>query len=95
MFRAWNADVINMTTVPEVILAKELGMSYSCIAMVTDYDCWKDDVEAVDAQHVLKVISENVERVRTLFVEVVKYMGNQDWSDLIKKNKVWMIILNF
>ena len=95
MFRAWNADVINMTTVPEVILAKELGMSYSCIAMVTDYDCWKDDVEAVDAQHVLKVISENVERVRTLFVEIVKYMGNQDWSDLIKKNKVWMIILNF
>ena len=31
-------------------------MSYNAIAMVTDYDCWKDDTEAVDAQHVLKVI---------------------------------------
>ena len=63
-------------------------MSYNAIAMVTDYDCWKDDTEAVDAQHVLKVISENVERVRTLFVQAVKLIGQQDWSDVIKSNQV-------
>ncbi len=88
MFRSWKADVINMTTVPEVVLAKELGISYACIAMVTDFDCWKDDVEAVDAQHVMKVIGENVERVRCLFVQVIKHMGSKDWSDVITKNKV-------
>jgi len=87
MFRSWKADVINMTTVPEVVLAKELGMSYNAIAMVTDYDCWKDDTEAVDAQHVLKVIKENVERVRDLFVQAVKFIGQQDWADVIKSNQ--------
>ena len=88
MFRSWKADIINMTTVPEVVLAKELGMSYSCIAMVTDYDCWKDDVKAVDAQHVLKIIANNVERVRALFVQAVKHIGQQDWSEVIKANQV-------
>lgn len=47
MFRSWGADVINMTTVPEAILAKEAGMSYASIAMATDYDCWKEHEEAV------------------------------------------------
>ena len=87
MFRSWNADIINMTTVPEVVLAKELGMSYTCIAMVTDYDCWKDNTEAVDVQDVLKVMAQNVERVRTLFVQAVKFIGEQDWSEIIDENK--------
>lgn len=43
LFRQWGGDVINMTTVPEVILAKELGLCYAAIAMATDYDCWKED----------------------------------------------------
>lgn len=47
MFRSWGADVINMTTVPEVILAREAGMSYASVAMATDYDCWKEHEEAV------------------------------------------------
>jgi len=87
MFRSWKADVINMTTVPEVVLAKELGVSYSCIAMVTDYDCWKDDTEPVDVPQVLKVIAQNVERVRSLFVQVVKKIGEEDWSEMIKSNQ--------
>lgn len=45
MFRSWGADLINMTTVPEVVLAKEAGLSYASIAMVTDYDCWRDTSE--------------------------------------------------
>ncbi|XP_077004149.1 S-methyl-5'-thioadenosine phosphorylase isoform X2 [Tamandua tetradactyla] len=46
MFRTWGADVINMTTVPEVVLAKEAGICYASIAMATDYDCWKEHEEA-------------------------------------------------
>ena len=70
-------------------------MSYNAIAMVTDYDCWKDDTEAVDAQHVLKVIKENVERVRDLFVQAVKFIGQQDWADVIKSNQVIFLIAIF
>lgn len=50
MFRQWGADVINMTTVPEVVLAKEAGLSYASIAMATDYDCWKEHEEAVSGR---------------------------------------------
>ena len=70
-------------------------MSYNAIAMVTDYDCWKDDTEAVDAQHVLKVIKENVERVRALFVQAVKFIGQHDWEDVIKSNQVIFLIAIF
>uniref|UniRef100_G1NA62 Nucleoside phosphorylase domain-containing protein n=1 Tax=Meleagris gallopavo TaxID=9103 RepID=G1NA62_MELGA len=63
MFRSWGADVINMTTVPEVILAKEAGMSYASIAMATDYDCWKEHEERVLKQEqnvVTSLISMNL-----------------------------------
>lgn len=50
MFRQWGADVINMTTVPEVVLAKEAGLCYASIAMATDYDCWKEHEEAVSGR---------------------------------------------
>ncbi|MBI3985647.1 MAG: S-methyl-5'-thioadenosine phosphorylase, partial [Lentisphaerae bacterium] len=43
MFRAWGADIINMSTCPEVILANEAGIPYQAIAMSTDYDCWKEN----------------------------------------------------
>ncbi|MCL4152759.1 UNVERIFIED_CONTAM: hypothetical protein GTU68_036856, partial [Idotea baltica] len=52
MFRLWGADVINMTTVPEVILARELGLCYAAIAMATDYDCWREG-EHVNVERVL------------------------------------------
>ncbi|MCP4399460.1 MAG: MTAP family purine nucleoside phosphorylase [bacterium] len=43
MFRAWGADVINMTNAPETILANEAGIPYAAVAISTDYDCWKSD----------------------------------------------------
>ena len=76
-----------------ILFLIELGISYSCIAMVTDYDCWKDDTEPVDVPQVLKVIAQNVERVRSLFVQVVKKIGEEDWSEMIKSNQVILIYL--
>ena len=43
--------MINMTTVPEVVLAKEAGLLYAAIALATDYDCWREDEEAVSMIH--------------------------------------------
>uniref|UniRef100_A0A8C8TKN5 S-methyl-5'-thioadenosine phosphorylase n=1 Tax=Peromyscus maniculatus bairdii TaxID=230844 RepID=A0A8C8TKN5_PERMB len=53
IFRTWGADVINMTTVPEVVLAKEAGICYASIVIATDYDCWKEHEEAVCAVKLL------------------------------------------
>ncbi len=60
MFRQFS-DIIGMTLVPEVNLADELGMCYSVIATVTDYDVWS--TKPVDAAEVFRVMKENEERV--------------------------------
>ena len=71
MFRMWGADVINMSTAPEAILANELGVPYAAIAMSTDYDCWKIDEPPVTWGDVLKVFNQNVSRVIELLVHTI------------------------
>ena len=71
MFRAWGADIINMSLAPEVILAREMGIPYAAIAMSTDYDCWKQDESPVSWEDVLDVFSRNVDRVLHLLLEVI------------------------
>ncbi len=71
MFRTWGADVINMSTAPEAILANELGIPYAAIALSTDYDCWKTDEIAVTWGEVLKVFNLNVENVVNLLKETI------------------------
>ena len=57
IYRSFGADVIGMTNVPEAYLAKEAGIAYATIAMVTDYDCWKE--EHCTVEEIMKVMSEN------------------------------------
>jgi len=71
MFRAWGADIINMSTCPEVILANELGIPYQTVAMSTDYDCWKDDEEPVTFEMVMKRMKENADKVINLIIKSV------------------------
>jgi len=70
MFRSWGADVINMSTVPEVVLARESGMHYASIAMSTDYDCWKKS-ERVDVNMVIKTMNKNVDKVVKLILKII------------------------
>jgi len=71
MFRLWGADVINMSTAPEAIMANELGIPYAAIAMSTDYDCWKTDEAPVTWGEVLKVFNQNVNHVIDLLVHTI------------------------
>jgi 5'-methylthioadenosine phosphorylase len=71
MFRAWGADVINMSVAPECILANELGIPYAAIALSTDYDCWKTDEEPVSWEEVLQVFKQNVEKVIRLLTKTI------------------------
>lgn len=63
MFRSWGADLINMSTAPEAILANELGIPYAAIAMSTDYDCWKTDIEPVSMDAIFAVFKSNANKV--------------------------------
>ncbi len=71
LFRSWKADVINMSTVPEVVLAREAGLCYATAVMSTDYDCWRESEEAVDIQIVLKTFKKNAENVIKLFLKTI------------------------
>ncbi len=71
MFRAWGADVINMSTVPEVILAREAGICYQTIAMSTDYDCWKEGEEPVTWDMILSIMSKNADNVKKLILKTI------------------------
>lgn len=71
MFRAWGADVINMSVAPECILANEVGLPYAAVAMSTDYDCWKDDEAPVEWEEILKVFKQNVEKVTSLLISTI------------------------
>jgi 5'-methylthioadenosine phosphorylase len=57
IYRGFGASVIGMTNVPEAFLAKEAGMAYATVAMVTDYDCWKD--EHCTVQEIMDVMKSN------------------------------------
>lgn len=72
MFRILGADLINMSTVPEVSLANELGIPYQSIAMVTDYDCWKDNEEAVTYDMVMSTMKENADKVKQLLIKMAE-----------------------
>ncbi|MGD9665276.1 MAG: S-methyl-5'-thioadenosine phosphorylase [Novosphingobium sp.] len=60
LYRQWGADVIGMTAMPEARLAREAELPYAILAMVTDYDCWRETGESVDAASVFAVMRENV-----------------------------------
>lgn len=68
MFRLWGADIINMSTAPEVTLANELQIPYAAIAMSTDYDCWKTDEAPVSMEAVFEVFHQNAKNVTDLLL---------------------------
>ncbi len=63
MFRAWGADLINMSTAPEAALANELDIPYAAIAMSTDYDSWKAEEAGVNMEAVFAVFKANAKKV--------------------------------
>ena len=80
MFRGWGADVINMSTVPEVNLAREQKMHYATVAMSTDYDCWHDGEESVTWEMILATMKKNAHNVIDLFCGVIPQIA--DYNDV-------------
>lgn len=68
LYRAWGADVINMTTAPEAILANEVGTPYAAIAICTDYDSWRTDIKPPTPDEIMEILSENAESM----IELIK-----------------------
>jgi 5'-methylthioadenosine phosphorylase len=72
LYRAWGMDLIGMTSLQEAKLAREAEICYAVLAMVTDYDCWHADHEAVTVNQVLEYLSRNVENSRRILLQAVR-----------------------
>ena len=70
LYRSWGCDVIGMTNMPEAKLAREAELCYASVSMVTDFDCWHPDHEAVTVEAVIKVLLSNAEHARHMLKNV-------------------------
>jgi 5'-methylthioadenosine phosphorylase len=61
LYRSWGADVIGMTNLQEAKLAREAEICYATMAMVTDYDCWREGHDAVTVEEIIAVSQKNAE----------------------------------
>jgi 5'-methylthioadenosine phosphorylase len=75
LYRSWGCSVIGMTNMPEAKLAREAEMCYATVAMVTDFDCWHPDHDAVTVEQVVKVLFGNADKARALVRAVVPALG--------------------
>ena len=71
-YQARGADVIGMTGATEAKLAREAEISYATVAMVTDYDCWHEEHEAVDVAAVIKVMSDNADNAARVVARTLR-----------------------
>jgi 5'-methylthioadenosine phosphorylase len=75
LYRSWKCDVIGMTNMPEAKLAREAEICYATVAMVTDYDCWHPEHDAVTVSEIVAVLEANAERAKTLIRHVVPLLA--------------------
>lgn len=66
LYRQWGADIIGMTAMPEARLAREAGLCYGSLAMVTDFDVWHEDEEDVTIEIVQRVLAQNIDTGRSV-----------------------------
>jgi 5'-methylthioadenosine phosphorylase len=77
IYRAWNMDVIGMTNLQEAKLAREAEICYVTIAMVTDYDCWHEEHDAVEVTDIMRVLQQNAANACKVIAHAVKTMPTE------------------
>lgn len=71
--RGAGCDLVGMTNVPEVFLAREAQLCYGTVCVVTDYDCWQDDpAQHVSVEQIFPLYAANLGRVRAILARLVR-----------------------
>ncbi len=86
LYKSWNCDIVGMTNMPEARLAKEAEIGYISIAMVTDYDCWHNNHDAVTVNQVIDIMNKNTKNVRALILSVLdnlEKIKKWNWADKV------------
>ncbi|PIA15301.1 Methylthioadenosine phosphorylase [Coemansia reversa NRRL 1564] len=81
LYRAWDADIINMTCIPESKLAREAEITYAIVCMATDYDAWRETEEPVTVAEVMKTMKVNAVNAKTLLLAALPALENAAYND--------------
>src|SRR5207247_11341969 len=71
-YKGLGYSVIGMTNMPEAKLAREAEICYATVAMVTDFDCWHPDHDAVTVQDIIEVLMANAEKGARLVARLAR-----------------------
>ena len=77
VYRSWGMDVIGMTNLQEAKLAREAEICYATLALVTDYDCWHPDHDAVTVEAVIEYLNKNVRNAQLIMRQAVKSLAQR------------------
>jgi 5'-methylthioadenosine phosphorylase len=77
IYRSWGMDVIGMTNLQEAKLAREAEICYVTLAMVTDYDCWHEEHDAVEVTDIIRVLQKNAANACKVIAHAVKTMPGE------------------
>ncbi len=87
LYRSWGAKIIGMTNGTEAKLAREAGLGFCTIAMVTDFDCWHPHHDDVDVEQIIATAQSNSRKVRQLVwnsIEPIAALGVSPWRAALK-----------
>ncbi|MEL6167227.1 MAG: S-methyl-5'-thioadenosine phosphorylase [Pseudomonadota bacterium] len=73
----WGCDVIGMTNMPEAKLAREAELCYASVAMITDYDSWHPDHGEVDVTDIIRTLTGNAEKAKSLIAGLPERLGSE------------------
>ena len=76
-YRAWGMDVVGMTNLQEAKLAREAEICYATLAMVTDYDCWHPDHDAVTVDQIIDYLNRNAQNAQKIIRAAVRQMPKE------------------
>jgi 5'-methylthioadenosine phosphorylase len=74
LYRQWDMDIIGMTNLQEAKLAREAEICYATLALVTDYDCWHEEHDAVSVETVIENLNKNVRNAQLIMREAVRQL---------------------
>lgn len=80
VYRSWGMDVIGMTNLQEAKLAREAEICYATLALVTDYDCWHEEHDAVSVETVVEYLNKNVRNAQIIMREAVRQLNDKPRS---------------
>lgn len=77
LYRSWGIDIIGMTSLTEAKLAREAEICYAAMALVTDYDCWREDEDGVTVEAVVQNLKKNISHAKQVIRMVVPEIGSR------------------